>query len=824
VTGRAVAAGLLAALAGSGFGARLARAAEVEGRVTDGTGRPVANADVVLTSPDGSRRRTAITDPDGRFFLRVAGGQHRLAIYGERGARVAVLPLEVPASGRLWLEAADFGAGTQVVEGSDPAEVPAPAPRDGTARALGRGGDLLGALESVPGTAPPASPVEGPVLVGTDPAEALLRLDGFLLNDPVDGRAPWELPATLFATASPGFGLGPATARQSGQAEVALAGHRPERALEATLALSGGLAGRAGEARGTERPTGLSGTGASHARIGGVRPGGWARGHLALAPVLGPFEADPRSTFAMRGRQARHFPWLARAEIDLSRWNLAAVGIGSFDRWRYGRAARITPPRDPASASGSFWLLGATARRAAANGPGELVMRASLLRSAREIVFQGDAPSRTTAGRGTLDLLLSTDGRLLGWHLLDFAAGLDTTWASRPRPEPSRQSGLLIARARGSSYAPWVALDERYRPLPALELELGVRLEKQMFRGRAEPEGQAALERSFSSRLLIAPRAQACWLGGRQGSRLCLTAGRFGAGLPLGPLLDATAAPPVPVHAPAEDAALAMGEVRLGPTRLALYALDRRTAHLIEDRFSPATGRLELYEPRGARRRMQAAAAQGSLELGGTRIGVGVLVSRLAGNHVGFLDAGTGQARPAGTAEWDSAASPINREGPLPFDRPLSGRILVEHQRSLGGSTLSLMVLGRWDAGTPLSALARSPESGPGQVFLVQRGSLGRTGAVGGVDLQVGLSRLIAGTRVSLALQGFNLSNFRPVVARDQIFTDAAVAPREGAAGRAALDGLVGADGSPVSARPGFGSPLAWAEPFLLRLGLAVEL
>ena len=79
------------------------------------------------------------------------------------------------------------------------------------------------------------------------------------------------------------------------------------------------------------------------------------------------------------------------------------------------------------------------------------------------------------------------------------------------------------------------------------------------------------------------------------------------------------------------------------------YALDRRTAHLVEDRFSPASGRLELHEPRGARRRMQAAAAQGWVELGGTRVAAGLLASRLRGNHVGFLDAGTGQAAAGGT-------------------------------------------------------------------------------------------------------------------------------------------------------------------------------
>jgi hypothetical protein len=825
VIGRAVAAGLLAALAVSGPFPPAARAGEIEGRVTDGVGRPVAGADVVLSDPQGTLRRTDITDHDGRFFLPAAGsGQRRVSIYSERGARVAVVPLDLPPGGRLWLDAGDLGTRTRVTSGPAADAVPWPSPREGAPRALARGSDLTGALVAVPGTAPPAPPADGPALLGTDPAEAVLRLDGFLLNDPVDGRAPWELPPTLFAGATPVFGLGPTYLRQAGLAEVALQSPRPQRAREASLALAGGLAGAAGEARGPERPVGWSGTAATQAQAGGVRPGGWLRGHLAVAPSWGTFEADPRSVSAMRGRQRRRFPWLARTEIDLRSWNLATVGLGSFDRLRHGRAARITPPRDPASAARDFWLVGATARRVAASGPGELRLQASLLRSSQETVFQGDMPSRTTAHRGTLELRGSTDARLLGWHLLDLGTGVEASWASRPGPEPSRQSGLIVARARASSWSPWVALDDRYRPLAEVELQLGVRLEKQLFRARAEPGGQAPLERSFGAGLLIAPRAQACYLAGPRGGRLCLTAGRFGASLPLVALLDLTAGPPGSMSAPAEDAALALGELRLGVVRLAGYALDRRTAHVIEDRFSPATGRLELHEPRGARRRMQAVAAQAWLELRGTRIGAGLVASRLRGNHVGFVDDGTGEPRPAGTAEWDTTSAPINGDGPLPFDRPWSARVLLEHQRALGGTTLSSMALGRWDAGTPQSARGRSPESGPGQVFLVQRGSLGRTASVHGLDLQVGLSRLVGGTRVSLMLEGFNVTNFRPVVARDQVFTDAAVAPREGVGGRAALAGVVDAEGNPVPARPAFGSPVAWAEPFLLRLGLAVEL
>jgi hypothetical protein len=790
---------------------------EVEGRVTDRAGRPVPDADVVISDLAGRLRRADVTDADGRFRLRVhERGTRLVSIYTERGARVSRVTLEPIPGARLWLEAADGGAQTRVVSSAAANAALGPLPAAASGPPMARGRDLRGALLALPGTAGPAAPLDGPALLGSEPAETAVRLDGFLLNDPVDGRAPWTLPVGLFAGVTPALGLGPAGLRPSGTGEVALLSPRPERRLQAALAVSAGLAAAAGEAQGAERPSGRSGAAASLASLGVVREGGGLRGQLALAPGQGPYEADPESVSAMRGRRPLAVPWLARGEGDGGAWNVAALGVGSFERWAHGRAARIAAPRDPRSARRDFWLLGATARRGAARGPGELVLESSLLRSSRETRFQGDAPAPTTATRWSLAARVSTDGRLLGWHLLTMAAGLDRAAARRVGSEPSRQAGLSIASARASSLSPWVAFDEHYRPLAGIELELGLRLEKSQFQAHAEPEMQPAVDRSFGSGLLIAPRAQACHHLEGGSSRLCLLAGRFGAGLPLAPLLDATGAPPGSVDAPAEDAALALGELRWGPVGLSLLAYHRRTAVVIEDRFSPINGRIELHQPASARRRLQAAVASVSVQGTRTRAGAALLASRLEGNQAGFVDGGTGQLRPAATGAWDTSSWAVNASGPLPGHRPWSARVLLEHQRPLGAYQIEASLLGRWDAGRPRSALGRSPESGPGQVFLVQRGSLGETSGVGGLDLLLRLSRPLAGGRVWLALEAYNLTNHRPVVARDPLYTDAAVAAPEGARGRAALAGILDGEGNPVPARPAFDSPVAWAEPLLV--------
>jgi hypothetical protein len=808
----------LTALLGGGS-ARGDSAVELEGRVLDRQGRPLPGADVVVADLHGRLRRAAVADGDGRFVLRLPdAGVRRISFYTERGARVTSLLSPLRPGTRLWLEASDGGADTRVTVLDSDDVLPG-----GAIPQLARDRDLRTGLVAVPGSAAPATPADGPVVLGTDPAQTQLRLDGFLLNDPVDAQAPWELPAGLFAAVTPSFGLGDTSSRDPGLAQVSLVSRRAERALEGALNLGGGFAAPAGEAQGPERPAGWSRGGFAEASVGAVRGGGRLRGHLALAPARIPFAADPESVTATRGRRASSFPWLARADAEAGGWELGLVGLGSFDRWSYGRAARILPPRDPGSRARDLFLVGTTARRPAATGPGELRFQAGLLRSATRTELS-DGPtsptSRTIGSRLSLAGHLSDQGNLYGWHLFGLAAGADIAWARRPGREPSRQAGITVVDARASSGTPWVAFDERYRPAPSIELDLGLRLEKSFFAGRAAVEGAPAADRTFSTGLLIAPRAQACYRPGA--ASVCLTAGRFGAGLPLHPMLDTTAPPPGTRSAPADDAALAIGRWNLAPVAFSLFALHRQTAHVIEDRFSPVNGNLELHGPRGARRRMQALAASAVFQGARTRAGAGVLLARLSGNHVGYLDAGAGPVRPGATAEWDGLDSPVNRDGPLPFDRPFSARLTFEHARPMGGVELRLLALGRWDAGTPLSALGRSPVSGIGQVFLVQRGSLGRTAALPGLDLLLQVSRAFGTAQVWLALEGFNVTNQRPVVARDQIYTDLAAAPRAGASGREALGQVVDGAGSPLVARPTFGNPIAWAEPLLLRLRLGM--
>ncbi|HEY0713737.1 MAG TPA: hypothetical protein VGF45_13750, partial [Polyangia bacterium] len=180
------------------------------------------------------------------------------------------------------------------------------------------------------------------------------------------------------------------------------------------------------------------------------------------------------------------------------------------------------------------------------------------------------------------------------------------------------------------------------------------------------------------------------------------------------------------------------------------------------------------------------------------------------GNHSGAIDEATGQLRPWVTPAFDGPDVDVNRSGRLPYDRPYGLRAYVTGRlENFAGWDASALVRGQLDAGTPLSATGRSAASGEGQVFLVPRGSVGRTRTHTSFDVALRLARRLpqADARVWLALEGFGFAWRRPVSVRDSRFADEILTP-EAAAGR--------------EPAPGYGRALAYAEPLTLRLQLGV--
>jgi hypothetical protein len=403
---------------------------------------------------------------------------------------------------------------------------------------------------------------------------------------------------------------------------------------------------------------------------------------------------------------------------------------------------------------------------------------------------------------GELRLLGGAAGR----HRLRFGAGFEGERARRRGPDAVRPGEPAVDRATAGGRTLHVAADERYQPLSWLELEAGLRVAAVIAHGRSEAAGEPALDRRLEPGLLLAPRAGITLLPPLAGSRIDLRAGRFGGPVPLWPLLAGAAGPPGEVAAPAEDVALARAALARTAWQVSAVALERRTARVLEDRLSPATGRLELIRPRIERRyRALIGSAEGRAPwLNG---GVAIAWSQLRGNHEGFTDPYTGRIRPSATVTWDALGPNLPRSGPLPLDRLLSLRLFAEHTRALrcpaAACRLSAAAAFRVDGGTPRAARGWSAEGGEGVTLVASRGSLGRTAAVARLDATVALGFLSGGRLTTVTLQGVNLTNHRPVLAREQLVSE-------------------GPD--PAPARASFGNPVAWAEPPSLKLVLGLEL
>ena len=820
--------------------ARGAGGGEIAGVVREASGAPAGGADVVVVArsagdpvADGDGERTAVvTDAHGAFVVPLARpGTYQVTVFTESGARVQVLVVELPPGGRVQLDVGGVGQPASAPAGpalSSITAVPWLSPRRLGAASLAQDRDLGTALAGAPGSPPSPATGDGPWLLGTDPTETELRLEGFSLNDPVEGRAPWQLPVALWGDIHPHAGLGLGSDGDRGVAGVDLLAARARRRTSVSAQLGSGAGAGPGLRGGG--PDDRVWTGFLEARAEAARMGGNLRGSLTVAPTRGPWQADPATTVA-RARRTTVLPALALIDGGLGSWRLSGVGLLAHERREHGRGGQIELAEQQQSRRQTLALTGLTARRPlgiSGEVPAELVLRAGLLSTRRSERPLAGASMRTTGRRLTLASELSAGGHLGGRHMLRAAAGLESDGAERWLEDgglfASRRAGSFLRGAEASSITPWVALDERYFPLPSLEIAAGIRLSRVGLDAKADAgAGPPAPDRTFDSRFLVGPRASVVFTPLRGRLRLHATGGRFGGRLPLAPLLDVTAAPPFGIDTPSEDAGMAGFDVRLWSASLSVAALERRLAHTAEDRFSPATGQLELFSAPYARRRYRALWAELRGDWRRFSGALVVLRSSSRGNHPGFLDAATSLPRPASSETFDTPAGELNREGPLPGDRRYGLRVLLEHGTWLTGALrLESAVRGRLDGGSPLDATALNPESPVSRVFLVERGSLGRTRAAAAVDLAMGLTGVRGGTAGWLRLEVMNVGNRRSVLARDATYTDLGVTPMAGARGRGALAGVVDGFGAAVAERAAFGTGVAWSEPLSARVVLGL--
>jgi hypothetical protein len=193
--------------------------------------------------------------------------------------------------------------------------------------------------------------------------------------------------------------------------------------------------------------------------------------------------------------------------------------------------------------------------------------------------------------------------------------------------------------------------------------------------------------------------------------------------------------------------------------------------------------------------------------------------SRLWGNYNGLYDADNNYFAPNGGNAYDTPDLVLNKRGPLANDRPHAARVDGHYDQPLGNGALLTGLSFAAFSGIPRNHTAALF---PGQqlVFLLPRGSAGRTPTVTQLDARIGYRRAISKlATLEFSLELFNLTNRRTALRQDDNYTyDPAAAIVGGTT--ADLPHAKNAGGAPVTPNPNFGRATAFQAPFHGRLVL----
>jgi len=249
----------------------------------------------------------------------------------------------------------------------------------------------------------------------------------------------------------------------------------------------------------------------------------------------------------------------------------------------------------------------------------------------------------------------------------------------------------------------------------------------------------------------------------------------------------------------------------------AAYDADRVTAKGDTGSFvagNPGRGALDFISPE---RRDYLALAL-AVEYRGAHIDLGgsYVLSRNYGTYTGLYGSDLGLPAPKRTLMRDFPSQVPYSAGLLPNDRPHVVKAYGSFRTAAG---VTVGVFFTWQSGTPLSVFGRGPL---GPIFLVQRGSAGRTPSIWDWSFRFtyDVGRLGLGVpRGRVLLDVLHLASRRAVVQVDQVafleLDDPTLDPF-----RASYEELVVHQGTP---NPDFGRAIAHQPPMTVRLGLEVR-
>jgi len=193
--------------------------------------------------------------------------------------------------------------------------------------------------------------------------------------------------------------------------------------------------------------------------------------------------------------------------------------------------------------------------------------------------------------------------------------------------------------------------------------------------------------------------------------------------------------------------------------------------------------------------------------------------ARMLGNYPGTYDSVVDENLPNFSSQYDLQDMMKNRSGPLPNDRPHNVKFIGTYQQPVRQGNLTVSLSFSAYSGRPINVLGTHFIYGDSQVFILPRGSGGRTPPVSQFDLHVGFDHPL-GKKVNLAVFAdvINLFNQREVTNVDDDYTYSNVAP--------IVDGKItdlkhikDIDGREIVPNVNFGQPTGYQAPLYLRLG-----
>lgn len=199
------------------------------------------------------------------------------------------------------------------------------------------------------------------------------------------------------------------------------------------------------------------------------------------------------------------------------------------------------------------------------------------------------------------------------------------------------------------------------------------------------------------------------------------------------------------------------------------------------------------------------------------------------GNYPGLFSANNGQLDPNLTSQFDLVSLLDNRLGYLPQDRrhrlKLSGFYEMPLQDFGANLPLSLTLGASFvlQSGGPIEVLGSHEVYGSNEVFILPRGSGGRTPWTWGIDLNVAatyeLTKDISG---ELFVGLFNITNNQQVTAVDETYTYDDVRPIKGGKTNQ-LAHMRNLEGEPVTKNPNYLRAVGYQKPFSAQVGFKIK-